>query len=113
MVEPLPMPIPMPPAAEPAAEQPSGRPSTEVPSSGPSSTEVPSADDVPLPTRVPGHHLSHDPTAAAGGAGDEADPLRPYHVHELLTRHALGIRRGRAESDLDDSERDLRPEGER
>ena len=30
---------------------------------------------------------------------DEADPLRPYRVHELLTRHAQGKRRGREEQD--------------
>ena len=29
----------------------------------------------------------------------ETDPLRPYRVHELLTRHDLGKRRGRAERD--------------
>ena len=27
------------------------------------------------------------------------DPFRPYRVHELLTRHAQGKRRGRAERD--------------
>ena len=25
----------------------------------------------------------------------DADPMRPYRVHELLTRHAQGKRRGR------------------
>ncbi|MEX1006348.1 MAG: nitrate- and nitrite sensing domain-containing protein [Acidimicrobiia bacterium] len=55
--------------------------------------------DAPLPTRVPGHHLSHQPTVEADERVAEADPLRPYRVHELLTRHDLGKRRGRAEHD--------------
>jgi signal transduction histidine kinase len=54
--------------------------------------------DAPLPTRVPGNHMSHQPADDGDGAGGEADPLRPYRVHELLTRHDLGKRRGRAES---------------
>jgi hypothetical protein len=54
--------------------------------------------DAPLPTRVPGHHLSHQPAGDSDDPGAETDPLRPYRVHELLTRHALGKRRGRAES---------------
>ena len=55
--------------------------------------------DSPLPTRVPGHHLSHQPTVVGDEQISEADPLRPYRVHELLTRHDLGKRRGRAEHD--------------
>ena len=54
--------------------------------------------DAPLPTRVPGHHLSHQPSGDADDLGGESDPLRPYRVHELLTRHDLGKRRGRAEN---------------
>ena len=38
--------------------------------------------------------MSHHPTASADAAGTDADPLRPYHVHELLTRHQQGKRRG-------------------
>jgi signal transduction histidine kinase len=58
-------------------------------------------DQIPLAARVPGQHLSHQPVAEALGEADDADPLRPYRVHELLTRHAQGKRRGRAEVDGD------------
>jgi signal transduction histidine kinase len=64
-----------------------------------------------LPTRMPGSHLRHEPASApvatdpipefgrrADGPGDGADPMRPYRVHELLSRHAMGKRRGRAVS---------------
>jgi hypothetical protein len=51
----------------------------------------------PLQSRVPGHHLSHQPTTPVDVVATEADPLRPYHVHELLTRHQMGKRRGQAE----------------
>jgi len=38
--------------------------------------------------------MSHQPlTDGYGEATDESDPLRPYRVHELLTRHAQGKRR--------------------
>ena len=57
--------------------------------------------DAPLPIRVPGHHLSHQPTVVGDEPVSVADPLRPYRVHELLTRHDLGKRRGRAEHDGD------------
>jgi hypothetical protein len=50
----------------------------------------------PLPTRVPGQHLSHHPRTVAEAADAEADPMRAYRVHELLTRHAQGKRRGQA-----------------
>ena len=59
----------------------------------------PPVADAPLPTRVPGHHLSHQPTVENDEHDSESDPLRPYRVHELLTRHDLGKRRGRAEHD--------------
>ena len=58
-------------------------------------------DDAPLPVRVPGRHLSHRPTVAGDDEVSVTDPFRPYRVHELLTRHALGKRRGRAEHDED------------
>ena len=51
----------------------------------------------PLQSRVPGHHLSHQPTGPVDVVAADADPLRPYHVHELLTRHQMGKRRGQAE----------------
>jgi signal transduction histidine kinase len=50
-----------------------------------------------LPARVPGHNLSHEPHAGGDSGEPDADPLRPYHVHELLTRHTIGKRRGQAE----------------
>lgn len=55
-------------------------------------------DDAPLATRVPGRHMSHQPLADADAPLAETDPLRPYRVHELLTRHDQGKRRGRAEA---------------
>ena len=49
----------------------------------------------PLPTRVPGQHLSHHPTARRRRRrGPEPTRCAPYRVHELLTRHAQGKRRG-------------------
>jgi len=70
----------------------------------PPSSETPPADDDPyfdevgpLPSRVPGHLLSHQPAAPVDVVAADADPLRPYHVHELLTRHQIGKRRGQAE----------------
>jgi hypothetical protein len=65
--------------------------------------EAPADDDAfsdtvgPLPSRVPGHSMSHQPSAPVDVVAPDADPLRPYHVHELLTRHQLGKRRGQAE----------------
>ena len=50
----------------------------------------------PLPTRVPGQHLSHHPRLAPEAAEPEVDPMRAYRVHELLTRHSQGKRRGQA-----------------
>ncbi|HEX9505020.1 MAG TPA: ATP-binding protein, partial [Acidimicrobiia bacterium] len=77
-----------------------GRAEPDSPMEEPSSSPPP-AEQVPLATRVPGQHLSHQPSAEAADADadDEADPLRPYRVHELLTRHAQGKRRGRSERD--------------
>jgi signal transduction histidine kinase len=66
-----------------------------------------SEPDAPLPTRVPGRHLRHQPASDADDPlrgpepSIESDPLRPYRVHELLTRHDLGKRRGRAERDAE------------
>jgi signal transduction histidine kinase len=58
-------------------------------------------DDAPLTVRVPGRHLSHRPTLVGDDEVSVTDPFRPYRVHELLTRHAQGKRRGRAERDDD------------
>jgi len=62
----------------------------------------------PLPTRVPGQHLSHHPAVTGDAADADADPMRPYRVHELLTRHTQGKQRGRAEQD--DDAMDVSPE---
>jgi hypothetical protein len=56
-------------------------------------------DQAPLPPRAPGQNLSHHPTAAGDTVDDDADPLRPYRVHELLTRHTQGKQRGRSAPD--------------
>jgi signal transduction histidine kinase len=56
-------------------------------------------DQIPLATRVPGQHLSHQPTPGREEVDVDADPMRPYRVHELLTRHAQGKRRGRTDPD--------------
>jgi hypothetical protein len=50
--------------------------------------------ELPLPTRVPGANLSHTPASTEGEPVDESDPMRPYRVHELLTRHSQGVTRG-------------------
>jgi signal transduction histidine kinase len=88
-------------APEPLGPEPLGPVVDEPPpSAGPPLDETGPVDDAeigPLPSRVPGHHLSHQPAAAGEEPPREADPLRPYHVHELLTRHQLGKRRGQAE----------------
>ena len=57
-------------------------------------------DDAPLPDPRP--RPAPEPPADASPATTpiaDADPLRPYRVHELLTRHAQGKRRGRVEQD--------------
>jgi signal transduction histidine kinase len=64
-------------------------------------------DQVPLPTRVPGQHLSHQPTSGRDADALDADPMRPYRVHELLTRHAQGKRRGRADHDDEAGDREM------
>jgi signal transduction histidine kinase len=51
-------------------------------------------DSAPLPTRVPGQNLSHHPRVANEPVDTDVDPMRAYRVHELLTRHAQGKRRG-------------------
>ena len=49
-----------------------------------------------------GQHLRHQPLVDRETPAAEADdPLRPYRVHELLTRHDLGKRRGRGEAPAD------------
>ena len=71
----------------------------------PSSEQPPGQDEpafdesAPLPTRVPGQHLSHRPKVANDTPDPEADPMRAYRVHELLTRHAQGKQRGQAGDD--------------
>jgi signal transduction histidine kinase len=55
---------------------------------------APDAD--PLVARVPGTHLSHRP--APPPPPGEARP-RPERVHDLLTRHARGVREGRQHED--------------
>src|SRR4029077_19222457 len=62
---------------------------------GPPDDPADFTDHVPLPTRSPRQHLSHQTTAGPDAADPDADPMRPYRVHELLTRHAQGNRRGR------------------
>jgi signal transduction histidine kinase len=57
-------------------------------------------DAAPLPTRVPGQHMSHHPRMANEAAAPDDDPMRAYRVHELLTRHAQGKRRGQTGEDL-------------
>jgi hypothetical protein len=61
------------------------------------------ADDLsepgPLPTRIPGRHLTHQPAAAPGASDPAEDPMRPYRVHELLTRHTHGKQRGQLGED--------------
>ena len=54
----------------------------------------------PLPTRIPGQHLSHHPKLVADAPDAEVDPMRAYRVHELLTRHAQGKKRGQAGEEL-------------
>ena len=66
-------------------------------------TDAEDFDQGPLPTRIPGQHLSHHPTAGGLPSDADADPMRPYRVHELLTRHAQGKRRGRTDHDGDDA----------
>jgi signal transduction histidine kinase len=51
----------------------------------------------PLIARVPGTNLSHRP-APPGQPTDKPRP-RPERVHDLLTRHARGVRDGRARED--------------
>ncbi len=57
-------------------------------------------EEHPLTTRVPGSNLSHTPTPADGALVDETDPMRPYRIHELLTRHAQGVHRGHGHEPL-------------
>jgi signal transduction histidine kinase len=58
-------------------------------------------ESAPLPTRVPGQHLSHHPRLASEAVDADADPMRAYRVHELLTRHAQGKRRGQLGEQMD------------
>jgi hypothetical protein len=92
------------PEPEPTIPPPVERPFTPTGAPGPADASAPGgADDYldhgPLPTRIPGQHLSHHPAGGGAPTDADADPMRPYRVHELLTRHAQGKRRGRAEQD--------------
>jgi len=92
--------------APPVVEQPTYQqpapdaPTFDAPPPPPPPAPTPDPDEgafheaAPLPTRVPGQHLSHHPRLAGDVAEPEADPMRAYRVHELLTRHAQGKRRG-------------------
>jgi len=96
-----------PPAAPPWVDpwaQPTTPVAEPVPAAAPPGAVVPADEpldysDAPLPTRIPGQHLSHHPAAGAEATDLDADPMRPYRVHELLTRHTQGKRRGHAEQD--------------
>jgi signal transduction histidine kinase len=89
------------PASEaPASEAPSFVPPPVDEAPPPPPRPAPDPDEgafheaAPLPTRVPGQHLSHQPRVANDTPEAEADPMRAYRVHELLTRHAQGKKRG-------------------
>jgi hypothetical protein len=64
--------------------------------------EAPPFDDLPLPTRIPGQNMTHQPVVDEEDPLDDADPMRPYRVHELLTRHSQGVQRGQEHHDTDD-----------
>jgi hypothetical protein len=64
--------------------------------------EAPLLDDLPLPTRIPGQNMTHQPVVDEEDPLDDADPMRPYRVHELLTRHSQGVQRGQEHHDADD-----------
>jgi hypothetical protein len=108
-VAPAPNPAPEPapdPTFPPPADPPSAPPfdpfvtnGTTAGTSNPADAPPDYSDQAPLPTRIPGQHLSHHPTAGPEPGDPDADPMRPYRVHELLTRHAQGKRRGQAEQD--------------
>jgi hypothetical protein len=79
------------PSAPPPPPSPSPEPEPE-----PDPSESTFQEPAPLATRVPGQHLTHHPRMATEAADTEADPMRAYRVHELLTRHSQGKRRGQA-----------------
>jgi hypothetical protein len=96
---------------EPASAAETARDDDARPDEGASADDEDDFDDGPLPTRVPGQHLSHQPSAEAAfvvpdarAPVPESDPLRPYRVHEFLSRHDQGKRRGRAEIDVLDTD---------
>jgi len=45
--------------------------------------------------------MTHQPVVHEQHPVDESDPMRPYRVHELLTRHSQGVRRGLEHHDDD------------
>jgi len=63
------------------------------------------SDPSVLPTRIPGSNLSQVPAPTVDASPIDAspigsDPMRPYRVHELLSRHEQGKQRGRADVDV-------------
>ena len=80
-------------------DMPEDRP--EDPPEDPPEEEAARFDDLPLPTRIPGHNMTHQPVVDEQHPVDESDPMRPYRVHELLTRHSQGVRRGLEHHDDD------------
>jgi hypothetical protein len=86
--------------AEPTFSEGFAEPAPPADGPGPAAEEVP--EDVPLATRVPGANLSHTPTSAEGEPADDGDPMRPYRVHELLTRHSQGVNRGHTNEPVGD-----------
>ncbi len=104
-VEPQPQaqPFVVPPPRPQPQPQPQPAPSAFTPPPSPPEADAGAPDDfadaAPLPTRIPGQNLSHQPTVNGDAAEADADPMRPYRVHELLTRHTQGKQRGRTEPD--------------
>jgi hypothetical protein len=43
--------------------------------------------------------MTHQPVVDEEAPTDDADPMRPYRVHELLTRHSQGVQRGQEHHD--------------
>ncbi|MEX2100386.1 MAG: HAMP domain-containing protein, partial [Acidimicrobiia bacterium] len=100
-------------SAPPVSSVPVDVPPVAETSAPPTIADNPIHDDSgPLASRVPGHNLSHQPTSPVDVAAADADPLRPYHVHEMLTRHQIGKRRGQLVGSENGAGGDPDPEGE-
>ncbi len=108
-------PTAVPPAAAPWAADVAPAPAERRPSDEPPVEEwrreglgepadAPPDSDAPLRSRVPGQNMSHQPAPASDEPLPESDPSRPQRVHEMLTRHAQGIQRGRLGADDHDDE---------